>query len=133
MEGAFAVLATIIVIYLALLMRALWQPPAARVPLMSVPVEESLDQLGNYPSELVVTGHRYRRPNLPAAPCQNNYLHDTIRSLLLLSILSCYVTLYLLVCNGHMPEDDHVQEPIQCTNRGNGVSVIGGKDYPPPI
>ena len=132
MEGAFAVLATIIVIYLALLMRALWQPPAARVPLMSVPVEESLDQFGNYPSELVVTGHR--RPNVQVVPCQNNCLHDTIHSLLILSILLWYVALYVLVCNnGHRPEDDPVQEPIQCTNRGNGVSVIGGKDYPPPI
>ena len=128
MEGAFAVLATIIVIYLALLMRALWQPPAARVPLMTVPVEESLDQLGNYPSELVVTGR-----NVQIVPCQNNCLHDTIHSLLL-SILLWYVALYLLVCNnGHVGEDDPVQEPIQCTNRGNGVSVIGGKDYPPPI
>ena len=94
---------------------------------MSVPVEESLDQFGNYPSELVVTGHRW--PNVQIVPCQNNCLRGTIHSLLILSILLWYVALYLLVCNnGHMPEDDHVQEPIQCTNRGNGVSVIGGKD-----
>ena len=130
MEDIIALLlATIILVYLARLMRALWQPPAARVPLMSVPVEESLDQLGNYPSELVVTGR-----NVQIVPCQNNCLHDTIHSLLLLSILLWYVALYLLVCNnGHVGEDDPVQEPIQCTNRGNGVSVIGGKDYPPPI
>ena len=129
MEGAFAVLATIIVIYLALLMRALWQPPAARVPLMSVPVEESLDQIGNYPSELVVSGHR--RPNVQVAPCQNSYLRDTIYSLLLSILLLC-VALYLLVCNGQVLEDEPVQEPIQCTNIGNAVTIIRGKDYPPP-
>ena len=131
MEGAFAVLATIILIYLALSIRALWQPPAAPVPLMSVPVEESLDQFANYLSELV-TGHR--RSNVRVVPGQNSYLCDVIHSFLLLSILSCYVALYLLVCNGHVrvPEDDPVQEPIQSTNRGNGVSVMGGKDYPPP-
>ena len=131
MEGAFAVLATIIVVYLALLIRALWQPPAAPAPFMSVPVEESLDQFANYPSKLVVTGHR--RSNMQLAQCQNNYLCDVIQSLLLISILSCYVVLYLLVCNnGQMLEDIPVHEPIQCTNRGNGVSIIGGKDYPPP-
>ena len=129
MEDIIAVLlATIILVYLAL--RAMRQAPAARVPLMSVPVEESLDRFGNYPSELVVT--RRRRPNVPVAQCQNNYLRDTIHSLLLLSILSCYVALYLMVCNGHMAEDDPVQEPIQCTNTGNAVTVVRGKDYPPP-
>ena len=130
MEDIIAVLlAAIILVYLALL--AMRQPPAARVPLMSVPVEESLDQIGNYPSELVVNGHR--RPNVPAAPCQKCYLRDTIHSLLLLSILLLYVALYLLVCNnGHMGEDDPVQEPIQCTNTGNAVTVVRGKDYPPP-
>ena len=131
MEDIIAVLlAAIILVYLALL--AMRQPPAARVPLMSVPVEESLDQIGNYPSELVVNGHR-RSYVVPAAPCQNNYLRNTIHSLLLLFILSCYVALYLLVCNnGHMGEDDPVQEPVQCTNIGNAVSIIRGKDYPPP-
>ena len=128
MEDIIAVLlATIILVYLALL--AMRQPPAARVPLMSVPVEESLDQLGNYPSELVVNGHR--RPNVPAAPSWNNHLHNTIHSLLLILLL--YVALYLLVCNnGHMGEDDPVQEPIQCTNIGNAMTVVRGKDYPPP-
>ena len=123
------IISAIILVYLALL--AMRQPPAIRVPLMSVPVEESLDQIGNYPSELVVNGHR--RPNVQAAPCQNSYLRDTIHSLLLLSILLLYVALYLLVCNnGHMGEDVPVQEPVQCTNTGNAVSIIRGKDYPPP-
>ena len=132
MEDIIAVLfAAIILVYLALL--AMRQPPAVRVPLMSVPVEESLDQIGNYPSELVVTGRRRRSmPVASCQPCQNNYLSDVIHSFLLLSILSCYVVLYLLVCNGHMPEDYPIQEPIQCTNTGNVVFVIGGKDYPPP-
>ena len=131
MEGVFAVLATIIVVYLALLIRALWQPPAAPVPLVSVPVEESLDQFANYLSELVT---EHRRSNVRVVSGQNSYLCDVIHSFLLLSILSCYVALYLLVCSGHVrvPEDDPVQEPIQCTNRGNGISIIGGKDYPPP-
>ena len=133
MEDTIAVLlatiiSAIILVYLALL--AMRQAPAARVPLMSVPVEESLDQIGNYPSELVVSGHQ--RPNVPVAPCQNSYLRDTIHSLLLLSILLWYVALYLLVCNGHMGEDDPVQEPVQCTNTGNAVTVVRGKDYPPP-
>ena len=128
MEDIIAVLlATIILVYLALI--AMRQAPAARVPLMNVPVEESLDRFGNYPSELVVTGRR--RTNVRVAQCQNNYLRDTIHSLLL-SILSCYVALYLLVCNGHTVEDDPVQEPIQCTNTGNAVTVVRGKDYPPP-
>ena len=115
---------------LVFLIQALWQPPAARAPLMSVPVEESLDQFANYLSELV-TGHQ--RSNTRIVPHQNTYLRDTIHSFLLLSMLSCYVALYLLL--GQMPEDNpvHDQEPIQCTNRGNGVSIIGGKDYPPPI
>ena len=129
MEGAFAILATIIVVYLALLIQALWQPPAARAPHMSVPVEESMDQFANYLSELV-TGHR--RSNARIVLRQNSYLCDTTHSFLLLSMLSCYVALYLLL--GQMPEDIPVrdQEPIQCTNRGNEVSIIGGKDYPPP-
>ena len=131
MDDIIAVLlATIILVYLARLMRTLWQPPAARVPLMSVPVEESLDQFANYPSELVVTGRR--RPNVRVAQCQNSYFRDVLYSLLLLSILLLYVALYLLVCNGHMPEDDPVQEPVQCTNIGNAVTIIRGKDYPPP-
>ena len=132
MEDIIAVLlatiiSAIILVYLALL--AMRQAPAARVPLMSVPVEESLDQIGNYPSELVVTGHR--RPNVQVAPCQNSYLRDTIYSLLLSILLLC-VALYLLVCNGQVLEDDPVQEPIQCTNTGNAVTIIRGKDYPPP-
>ena len=134
MEDIIAVLfAAIILVYLALL--AMRQPPAVRVPLMSVPVEESLDQFGSCASELIVPGRRVpgrRRPNVPATPCQNDYLRDAIHSLLLLSILLLYVALYLLVCNGHMPEDIPVQEPIQCTNTGNAVAIIRGKDYPPP-
>ena len=149
MDDIIAVLlANIILVYLVRLMLALWQPPAARVP-----VEESLDQFGNYPSELVVTGRQRpnvqivpcqnnypselvvtgrQRPNVQVVPCQNNYLHDTILPLLLLSILLLYVALYLLVCNGQIPEDDPVQEPVQCTNTGNAVTVVRGKDYPPP-
>ena len=133
MDDTIAVLlATIIftILLLTLVLRAMRQLPAVRLPLMSVPVEESLDQLGNYPSELVVPGRR--RPNVRVAQCQNNYLRDVIDSLLLLSILLWYVALYLLVINGHMPEDDPVQEPVQCTNTGNAVTVVRGKDYPPP-
>ena len=127
-----AIISAIILVFLALL--AMRQPPAARVPLMSVPVEESLDQISNYPSELVVTGRRRRSMTVPPCqPCQNNYLRDVIHSFLLLSILLCYVVLYLLVCNGHMPEDYPIQEPIQCTNTGNVVFVIEGKDYPPAV
>ena len=126
MEDIIAVLlTTIILVYLVCLMRALWQP--ARVP-----IEESLDQFANYPSELVIGGRR--RSNVQVAPCHDQYNHfrDVIHSLLLLFILSCCVALYLLVCNGHIPEDAPVQEPIQCTNTGNAVTVIRGKDYPPP-
>ena len=126
MEDIIAVLlATIILAYLAFI--AMWEIPVARAPLMSDPVEDSF---ANYPSELVVTGHRRSNVRVaPCQPCENNYV---IQSLLLLFIISCYVTLYLLVCNGHIPEDDPVQEPIQCTNTGNMVFVIRGKDYPPP-
>ena len=130
MEDIIAVLlASIILVYLALIaMRR--RPPAARAPLVSVPVEESY-QFANYPSELVVGR---RRPNVRVAPRhdQYNYLCDIIQSLLLLSIISCYVALYLLVCNDHIPEDVPVQEPIQSTNTGNAVTVIRGKDYRPP-
>ena len=128
MEVEDVLFAIIIVVCLALLMRALWRPPIAPAPFMSAPIEESLDQFANYPSELAVAGQR-GRPNMQVAQCQNSYL---IHSLLLLSILSCYVALYLLVCNGHIPEDDPIQEPIQCINTGNRVFVIGSKDYPPP-
>ena len=122
------VLFAIILVYLALLMQALWpQPPA---PNMSVPVQELLYQYGNYPfNELVLVGHQ--QPNVHLAmvvPCQNGYLHNVMNSLFL-SILLCYVTIYLLA---QMLEDANVQEPIQCTDTGNAVTVIRGKDYPPP-
>ena len=128
MEGVIAVFVAVIV--LVYFRRALWQLPA---PNMSVPVEESLGVLANYTShELVVPGQGRQR-NMRVELCQNRYLRDIILPLLLLSILSCYVALYLLVCNGQMPEDDPVQEPIQCTmNTGNAVTAIGAKDYPPP-
>ena len=128
MEDIIVVLlASIILVYLALI--PIRRPPAAQAPLINFPVEESSNQFANYPSEIVVTGGR--RPNVRVAPRYDgyNYFRDIIQSLLL---ISCYVTLYLLVCNGHIPEDAPVQEPIQCTNTGNAVSVIRGKDYPPP-
>ena len=94
---------------------------------MSDPVEESLDVSANCTSnELVVACAGHQR-NAQVAPSNNYLLY-----LLLLSFFSNYVALYLLVCNVQMPEDISVQEPIQCTNTGNGVSVIRGKDYPPP-
>ena len=126
MEGVIAVFVAVIV--LVYLRRALWQLPA---PNMSVPVEESLGVLAIYTSnEIVVPG---RQRNIWVPLCQNRYLRDIILPLLLLSILSCYVVLYLLVCNDQMPEDDPVQEPIQCTtNTGNAVTAVGAKDYPPP-
>ena len=93
---------------------------------MSGPVEESLDVSANCTSnELVVACAGHQR-NAQVAPSNNYLLH------LLLSFFSNYVALYLLICNVQMPEDISVQEPIQCTNTGNGVSVIRGKDYPPP-
>ena len=123
MESVIAVFVAVIV--LVYLMQALWQLPA---PNMSVPVEESFGVLATYTSnELVVPG---RRRIMQVAQCQNSYLCDII--LLILSILLCYVTLYLLVCNVQIPEDDPVQESIQCTNTGNAVTAIGAKDYPPP-
>ena len=125
MESVIAVfVAVIVLVYLS---RALWQLLA---PNMSVPVEESLGVLANYTSnELVVPG-RVRQINMQVALCQNNYLRDIVFPLLLLSILSCYIALYLLVCNVQMPEDDPVQEPIQCT--GNAVTALGANDFPPP-
>ena len=128
---AFAELVALIVVYLAGFIQALWpQPP---LPNMSIPVQESLHQCGNYTfNELVVVG--YQRPNVHSAmvvPSQNGYLHNLIQSLL--SILLCYVTIYLLAYMEQMPEDvPPVQEPIQCTNIGNAVTVIRDKDYPPP-
>ena len=125
MESVIAVFVAVIV--LVYLRRALWQLPA---PNMSVPVEESLGVLANYTSnELVVPG---RRRIMRVAQCQNSYLCDIILPLLLLSILLWYVALYLLVCNDQIPEDDPVQEPMQCTNTGKAVTSIGEKDYPPP-
>ena len=127
MESVIAVFVAVIV--LVYLRRALWQFPAQN---MSVPVEESLGVLANYASnELVVPG-RVRQRYMQVAQCQNSYLRDIVLPLLFLSILSCYVALYLLVCNDQIPEDDPVQEPIQCTNTGKAVTAIGEKDYPPP-
>ena len=122
------VLFAIILVYLALLMQALWpQPPA---PNVNVPVQESLYQYGNYPfNELVLVGHQQPSVHLAmVVPSQNGHLHNIMNSLLL-SILLCYVTIYLLA---QMSEDANVQEPIQCTDTGNAVTVIRGKDYPPP-
>ena len=123
-----AVLFIIILVYLAILMQALWPEPPA--PNMSIPVQESSHQCGNHPfNELVVIGHQ--QPNVDlvmAVPHQNGHLYNFMH-LLFLSILLCYITIYLLA---HIIEDINVQEPIQCTNAGNAVSVIRGKDYPPP-
>ena len=126
MESVIAVFVAVIV--LVYLRRALWQFPAQN---MSVPVEESLGVLANYASNELVPG-RVRQRCMQVAQCQNSYLLDIVLSLLILSILLCYVTLYLLVHNVQMPEDDTVQEPIQCTNTGKAVTAIGEKDYPSP-
>ena len=128
MEVVVAVLFAIILVYLALLMQALLpQPPA---PNMSVPVQESLDDFdvfADYPSNL---NQLVVQPNtLLIVPCQNGNL---IHSFFLLFISSSYVTLHLQVYIEQMPEDISV-EPIQCTNTGDGVFVIGGKDYPPQL
>ena len=100
---------------------------------MSIPVQESPHQCGNRPfNELVVIGHQ--PPNVDLVmfvPSQSGHHHNLMHSLLL-SILLCYVTIYLLACIEQMSEDIPVQEPIQCTNTGNAVSVIKGKDCPPP-
>ena len=99
---------------------------------MSDPVEESLDVLANCTSnELVVVraGHQ-KKAQVVAS---NGSLRDILHSPLFLSFFSSYVALYLLVCNVQMLEDIPVQDPSQCTNKGNGVSVIRGKDYPPPV
>ena len=114
---------------LALLIRALCQPPVTN---MSDPVEESLDVLANCTyNELVVVRVGHQRKVRVAA--SNSSLRDIVHSFLFLSFFSSYVALYLLVCNVQMLEDVPVQEPIQCTSTGNGVSVIRGKDYPPPV
>lgn len=127
MESVIVVFVAVIV--LVYLRRALWQFPAQN---MSVPVEESLGVLANYASnELVVPG-RVRQRCMQVAQCQNSYLRDIVLPLLFLSILSCYIALYFLVRNDQMPEDDPVQEPIQCTNTGKAVTAIEEKDYPPP-
>ena len=123
-----AVLFLIILVYLALLMQALWPEPP--VPNMSIPVQESSHQCGNYPfNELVVIGHQ--PPNVDLVmfvPSQSGHLYNFMH-LLFLSILLCYITIYLLA---QMSEDVPVQECIQCTNTGYAVTVIRGKDYPPP-
>ena len=100
----------------------MWQTPVTN---MSDPVEESLDVLANCTSnELVVVRAGHKR-NVQVAP-SNYCLRDIVHSLLLLSFFQVNIALYLL-------ENIPVQEPIQCTNTGNGVSVIRGKDYPPPV
>ena len=105
----------------------MWQPPVTN---MSDPVEESLEVLANRTSNELVVTRAGRQRNVQVAP-SNYCLRDTIYSLLL--SFQVNVALYLLVCNVQMLEDVPVQEPIQCTNTGSGVSVIRGKDYPPPV
>ena len=105
-------------------MQALWPEPPA--PNMNVPIQESLENFGVFAdyssnlSQLVV------QPN--ALLIKNGNL---IQIIFLLFISSSYVILHLLLYTEQIPEDISV-EPIQCTNTGNGVFVIGGKDYPPP-
>ena len=125
-------LAAIILVCLAFLIRAVLRLMQPRPPNMSVPVEESLDQYGMFAqhpyNQIVVVGRSLttKCPHVPSYSTPNNHL---VHSHVLPSIPSCYIGLYLLDC----AEQIHVQESIQCsTNKGKAVTVIGGKEYPPP-
>ena len=137
MIAVAGLVAIILVVFFVFLIKAVLRLLQPRPPNMSAPVEESLDQYGVFAqhpyNQLVVVGRSPQQPNvhlIHLVTCHNNHL---MHSHLLPSIPSCYITLYLLVCGEQMPEDVPVQESIQClTNEGKAVSVIGGKEYPPP-
>ena len=129
MIAVAGLVAIILLVFFVFLIKAVLRLLQPRPPNMSAPVEESLDQYGMFAqhpyNQLVVVGRSPQQSNV--------HLIHLVHSHLLPSIPSCYITLYLLVCAEQMPEDVPVQESIQCLmNKGKAVSVIGGKEYPPP-
>ena len=119
MERLVAVLFGIVVIYVAVIVRALLQ---RRDHNMRAPVLESFADC--HCSDLVV--QTSQRPNIHMIATRRYYV---FHYLLFLSILSYYITLYIVISDDYMTEE---VEPAQCTGSGNGVTVMRGKNYLPP-
>ena len=120
MECLVAVLFGIVAIYVAVIVRALLQ---RRDHNMRAPVLESFADC--HCSDLVVQTSQ-RQNILMVATGTNFYVFPY---LLFLSILSIYFVLYIVISDDYMSEE---VEPIQCSGSGNGVTVMRGKNYPPP-
>ena len=107
MECLVAVLFGIVAIFVAVIVRALLQLQR-RDRNMRAPVLESFTD--RHCSDLVVQASQ--RPNIH-----------------MIATRRYYVIHYLLFLYDYIPEE---VEPLQCTGSGNGVTVMRGKNYPPP-
>ena len=115
-----AVLFGIVAIYLAVILRALLQ----RRDNMRAPVLESFADFRC--SDLVVPASQRQNIDMIATGTK---FYAFPYYLLFLFILSIYFVLYILISDDYMPKE---VEPVQCTGSGNGVTVMRGKNYPPP-